>query len=232
MAARPLGGGGGGSNPLAAVAMIAVMVVASVVSFGVSSAVMGSWAWGFGMAANATGMAMIAGGAAGIAAMAVGGYLVSSAFKAKLPDFGGLGGADMLGNSPSYSWEVQPNPLAEGTTLPVLYGKFLVAAPLIARYVESAGTQQHLNLLYALAAHRIDAVENVLINDQHMNTYRDTVLDVRMGDADQTPVPFFGDLKEEVSISAKLSTEWTQRLLPRHDAGFRRGNRLSPVLCQ
>lgn len=57
----------------------------------------------------------------------------------------------MLGNSPSYSWEVQPNPLAEGTTLPVLYGKFLVAAPLIARYVESAGTQQHLNLLYALA---------------------------------------------------------------------------------
>lgn len=220
MAARPLGGGGGGSNPLAAVAMIAVMVVASVVSFGVSSAVMGSWAWGFGMAANATGMAMIAGGAAGIAAMAVGGYLVSSAFKAKLPDFGGLGGADMLGNSPSYSWEVQPNPLAEGTTLPVLYGKFLVAAPLIARFVESAGTQQHLNLLYALAAHRIDAVENVLINDQPMSTYRDTVLDVRMGDVDQTPVPFFGDLKEEVSISAKLSTEWTQRLLPGTMQGF------------
>lgn len=40
-------------------------------------------------------------------------------------------------------------------------------------------------------AHRIDAVENVLINDQHMNTYRDTVLDVRMGDADQTPGAVF-----------------------------------------
>lgn len=219
MAARPLGGGGGGSNPLQMVAMIAVMVVAAVVTYGASSAVMGGWAWGMGMAANASATAMIVGGAAGIATMAIGGMLVSTAFKTKTPDFG-ASNADALGSSPSYSWQPQANPLAEGTTLPVLYGKFLATPPLIARNVESAGRKQYLNLLYALAGHRIDAVEAVQLNDQDLGTYSEVVLETRLGDVNQGAIPFFGDLKEETAISAKLSTAWTQRTLPGSLQGF------------
>jgi hypothetical protein len=222
MAARPQGGGGGGSNPLAMVAMIAVIVVASIVTAGVAGAALGT-AWGaaavgtVGYTAAGVGglsaMGAIAAYAAGAAVMAIGGYLVSSSFKAKQPDFGG-GGQEALGSSPSFSWQAQGNPLAEGTTLPVLYGRFLVTPPLIARHVESGGTQQYLNMLYALAGHRIEAVEKVLINDQPIEDYKSTVLDVRMGDADQGVIPYFGDLKEELAISAKLTTEWTQRELP------------------
>lgn len=217
MAARPQGGGGGGSNPLATIAMIAVIVVATVVTYGAAGYAAGT-AWGAGTFATVGGVGLSAAGTAfavgaGAIAMGVGGYLVSSAFKAKAPDYGG-GGQDALGNSPSYSWQAQGNPLAEGTTLPVLYGRFMITPPLIARHVESAGTQQHLNLLYALAGHRIDAVEDVLINDQSYSTYKNTQLDVRLGDADQQVVPYFNDLKEEISIGAKLSTSWVQREMP------------------
>ena len=74
--------------------------------------------------------------------------------------------SEALGNSPSYSWQAQANTLNEGTVLPVLYGRFMVTPTLIARNVVAAGRNQYLNLLYALAGHRIDAVEKVLINDQ------------------------------------------------------------------
>lgn len=225
MTARPHGGGGGGgggSNALQMVAMVAVMVVASVVTYGVASAVTtGAWAWGMGMAAGASATGMIAGAAAGMGTMLLGGLLVSAAFKTRTPDYGGFGSAsEALGNSPSYSWQAQANTLNEGTVLPVLYGRFMVTPPLIARNVEATGRNQYLNLLYALAGHRIDAVEKVLINDQEISTYRDAVLQTRMGDTNQTVIPFFGDLKEEVAVSAKLTTEWTVRSVPGSIQGF------------
>lgn len=223
MAARPQGGGGGGSNPLAMVAMIAVIVVATIVTYGAAGVAAGS-AWGAGSFATVGGFGLSAAGAAfaavaGATVMGVGGYLVSTAFKNKLPDYGG-GGQDALGSSPSYSWQTQPNPLAEGSTLPVLYGRFMITPPLVARHVDSSGKQQHLNLLYALAGHRIDAVEEVIINDQPYTAYKNTVLDVRLGDPDQAVVPYFGDLKEEVNIQAKLSTDWTTREFPGTLQGF------------
>lgn len=222
MTARPLGGGGGGgSNVLQAVAMIAVMVVAAVVTYGASTAVTtGAWAWGFGMAQGASAAGMIVGGAAGIATMAIGGALVSSVFKPNQPDFGSLGGMDALGASPTYSWQSQSNTLAEGTTLPILYGRFMITPPLIGRYVESVGTKQHLNLLYALCGHEIDAVERVIINDQESSTYKDIVLEPRFGTANQEVIPFFGDLKEENAFGIKLTTEWLQKTLSGSIQGF------------
>ena len=215
MTARPQGGGGGGSNVLATVAMIAVLVVASVATWGVG----GVAGWSVFGSVGTLGWGATAGAIAGAAVMAVGGYLVSNAFKTKLPDFGG-GGQDALGASPSYSWQAQPNPLAEGTTLPVLYGRFMVTPPLISRYVDCAGRDQYLNLQYALAGHQIDAVEACLINDQPWESYKNAQLDTRMGYADQEPIPYFADLREEIGISAKLSTEWTTREIPGSIQGF------------
>ena len=223
MTATPFGGGGGdGKNPLAMVAMIAVMVVASIVSYGTSSLVMsGAWSWGMGTVAGASNAAMFAGGLAAAGVTALGGMLVSSAFKPKQPDFGGFGGLESsMGASPSYSWSAQANPLAEGTILPVLYGRFLVTPPLIGRYVESAGKTQHLNLLYALTGHEITEVESVLVNDQPHTVFQGTQLDVRQGRVDQQVVPYFNDLKEEISIGTKLTTEWAERDLPGSMQGF------------
>lgn len=221
MTARPHGGGGGGggSNSLQMVAMVAVMVVASAVTYGVGGAAFAGLWGSVGM--GTLGLGAVAGAAAGMATMLLGGMLVSTAFKTRAPDFGGFGSAsEALGNSPTYSWQAQANTLNEGTVLPVLYGRFMVTPPLIARNVDSAGRNQHLNLLYALAGHRIDAVEKVLINDQEISTYRDAVLETRMGDTGQSVIPFFGDLKEEIAISAKLTTEWTMRSLPGSVQGF------------
>ncbi len=223
MAARPQGGGGGGSNPLATVAMIAVMVAASVMTYGVSSLVTtGAWGWGMGMAAGASAAGMVAGAVAGAAVIGVGGYLVNSTFKPNQPDFG-LGGQEALGASPSYSWQAQANPTAEGTTLPVLYGRFMVTPPMMARYVESAGKTQYLNMQYALAGHQIDAVEAVKINDQPWESYTGTQMDVRLGYVDQEPIPYFSDLREEIGIGAKLTTDWTVREIPGSVQGFALG---------
>lgn len=220
MAARPQGGGGGGSNPLATVAMIAVIVVAAVVTSGAAgylagAGFSGSFATLGGYGLSAAGTALAAG--AGAAAMGIGGYLVSSAFKSSTPDYGS---GDSLGASPSYSWEAQTNTLAEGATLPVLYGRFLATPPLIARYVQSAEKNQYLNLQYALAAHKIDAVEGVLINGQPYATYSGTQVDVRLGEINQEPIPYFGDLYEEISVGAKLTTDWVTREIPGSIQGF------------
>ena len=59
--------------------------------------------------------------------------------------------------SPSYSWEHTPNlSAAHKTPLPVIYGTAQVKPIVKNRFIEIIGEKQYLNVLYSLAAHKID----------------------------------------------------------------------------
>lgn len=216
IAARPLGGGGK-KNPWATVAMLAVTLVASAVTMGVSGLAVGAgWQWGFGVFAEAGFWAGAAGIAAGMAVGIAGGLAVNALFPPPAQDTGGPNSAQ--GNSPTYGWEAGANPVAEGVTLPMLYGTHRVTPPIIGKYVETVGSNQHLNLLMAVAGHQLDSIGSVEINNQPMSSYRATVIETRPGSLNQAPCQHFGDTREDTAIQAKLSMEWTERLIPGNGA--------------
>ena len=198
IAAVPRGGGSSGKNPLATVAMIAVMVAATYASGGAFA--VGGW-----FAAGSTSANLLS---AGI--MLAGGVLVSALFPAALPDVAAPNGGD-IGGTPTYSWDPDPNASAEGVAWPVVYGTHRVCPVRLSYHIETQGDDQYLNLLFGVADHALTSITDVEIDGNPVSQYPDVVVETRLGALDQAPVQFFGDTKADVAVGAKLSTSWTTR---------------------
>lgn len=214
--ARPMGGGGGGKDTWRIVAMVVVMVVATVVTWGAAGVIAGT-AWGAGTAVTIGGASLSWGGALAVAAVSAavtvaGSMAVNALIPPTSPDFGGPN--NNQGNTPTYGWEPGANAVSEGVTLPVLYGRHRVAPPIVARYVETAGNTQYLNVLMAVADHELAGIDDVRINDQPVSNYRSMQVETRPGAVLQSPVQHFGDLKADVPLQVKLSTSWAAREIP------------------
>ncbi len=201
-AAVPKGGGGGGKNPLATVLMLAVTIVAIVVSQGALAPYFGA-AWGTAAAGGYAGYI-----AAGI--MVVG----SLAISALCPP----GTADLTGNSAdgskssTYGWDTEAaNISTEGSALPILLGTVRIVPPLIGKYVELSGNKQYLNLLYAIADHAVDSISGIRINNNPISDFSGVATENRLGAINQSPIQYFSDTRNDVAVGAKLSTDWVTR---------------------
>ena len=199
---------GGGSNPLATVAMLAVMVVAYVYAPPLGAAMSAYIGVGSSAALFYTGIAY-----AGI--MIAGAALVNAVLPPGAPDQLGLPSG--LGNSPTYGWGADTNAVYEGGTLPVLYGTHRVIPPRVGKYVSTEDGKQVLNLLFAVAGHALDAISNVEINDTPYEDYNDSgvpasvVITTRLGANDQTAIPAFLNTIAENPVGVELGNSWTTR---------------------
>ena len=192
--------GGDGKNPLAIVAMIALMVVAIVTvqpelagyatSLGMVGATAGSLSTG--------GLLMVGIGTA--AFMTVGGMLINSVFPASMPD---LSMGD-INSSATYSWIPGANALYEGGALPEIFGTHRVVPPLISHFIEIVGNKQYLNLLFAVAGHQVDSISDVRINEIDSNNFVGILIETRLGTIFQGVIPFFGDSRYDHSVSVRL----------------------------
>lgn len=192
-------GGKGGKSIIALVAMIAIMIIAPY-----AGAAMGELAIetaGVNVMAAETLGGMIAaygGYAIGYGAVMVAGGLLLSALAPKPPQLG----AD---SSATYSWDEKNNFVHEGATLPELYGQMRVTPPLVSHYILTDGNRQYLNLLYAIAGHKITSIDNIYINDNLSSTYTgvETVTD-RIGNVNQPVIDYFGDNRVDISVHKSL----------------------------
>ncbi|HEY6021472.1 MAG TPA: hypothetical protein VIY48_16690, partial [Candidatus Paceibacterota bacterium] len=128
----------------------------------------------------------------------VAGGLLLSALAPKPPSLG----AD---SSATYAWNGKNNYVDEGSTLPELYGQMRVTPPLVSHYIETAGNKSYLNLLYAVAGHKITSVDNVYINDNLYTTYTGVeVVKDRLGAVNQRVIDYFGDNRVDISVHKHL----------------------------
>ena len=195
--------GGGGKDVLRVVAMIAVMVVAYIYA-----PPAGAWlSASMGGAISASAGAAIAG--AGI--MMAGSLLVNALLPANIADATG-GTTSDYSQSSTYGWSVSGNTDAEGVAWPILYGTHRITPPVIGKYVEVVGDKQYLNILYAVADHAIDAIDetSIEINGNPVAAETDDLAwDVRRGDVDQAVIQYFNDTRFSKSVGSKLGVTWT-----------------------
>jgi predicted phage tail protein len=192
--------GGDGKNPLAIVAMLALIVVTA----GAATPLAG--AMGIG---GAMGTALVSTGM-----MVAGGLAIQALFPMSQPDVQGSGD---INNSPTYSWDPGGNMLVEGGTLPEVLGVCRVTPPVISKYIRSVGDKQYLNVLYALAGHRITDIRDVRMNGTSVDDINGVNViverDCRLGDATQVVLPNFDDVRSDISVGVKLTETdtWTTR---------------------
>lgn len=196
--AVPHGGGDGGKNPMAMILQI-VLVAAVIWAAPVLAGAMG-------FVAETTAFA-VAQAVIGGVMMAAGGLLIN----AICPPPGFEPMPQGVANSPTYSWNVEPNRLGEGLPLPVLYGEHRITPPLIARHVETVDNKQYLNLLYLVADHYVDYIGDIKINDTPAEYFDGVDIEVRKGAVNQEVIQFFSDTRADIPVRIKLSREWVTR---------------------
>lgn len=206
----PLGGGGGGKNPLAAVAMVALMVSAPYLGGVLAGAAQGLFV-GAGM--NAVTYGAYAASVGSALVLAGGGVLINAALPPVRPDLPSLGTGARNGweESATYGWGVEDNPTHNGRPVPVLYGRKAGVTPFLAgRYVSTDGDKQYLNLLFIVAEGPLDAITDVKINDNPVTNYEAVQVETRLGTASQTVIPWFNDTINERPVGSKLAADtWT-----------------------
>jgi predicted phage tail protein len=189
------GGGGGGKNVLRLVAMI---VVAFVAPYATSALV------------GIEGAAVL--GAAGVSMVTaaitmVGGMVVNSMIpppKSRDASSGGSKDAD----TPTYGVDGPKNSSAEGIVVPVVYGKHRFGGNLINAYTVNDGDTQFVHLLFNAGEGPVASLTDVLINDQTPDKFKDTVIETRLGDADQPLIGMFAQQIIPRNIGLELTTDW------------------------
>lgn len=188
------GGGGSGKSILRIVALIAVAVFAPYLAsalVGVNGAAI----------IGAVGVQMVT---AGI--MVAGGLLVNAMFpppKAKNP--GAAVGPD---DTPTYGIDGPKNVSAEGVVVPIVYGKHRYGGNLINAYTTNDGDSQFVHLLYNIGEGPIASVTDVQLNDIPIENFRDAQIDVRLGYADQQPIPWFNQQIVPRNVGQELTMAW------------------------
>lgn len=193
----PRGGGGGGKSPLKAIAMVAVMVVASYAApYLVSGLYYGT---GFSAKAALVASSIAPAGVMGIAKGAVmlaGGALVNAVLPSSTPNFdSGYSGPSAFEESPSYSIEGGSNQQRAGKALPVVYGTVRTKPYLIGNYVttDNKANTQKLNALFALSDCKIDNVYGVELNNTPITSFSETSIATTKGEYDQVALEGFRD---------------------------------------
>ena len=185
-------GGGDSKNIARMVAMLAVVLSAPYLAS----------MWGGGWAASTAGV-LTAKGVAFQAGITVAGSLIVNAL---LPvnvapmdlNWGGLK------SSSTYAWDSKGNKNQEGIALPVIYGRHRVVPPVISRYVSQSGDNQYLNILYAVAGHEVQAIEDIRINEQSITAYSDITTEIKLGTNDQTAIVGFDDVRTTTRVYALI----------------------------
>lgn len=201
-AAVPKGGGGGGNKALRAVLTIAVMVAVTVVSYGT----LGPAAAGMMGITENIGILAVSSAIAATLNMAAS-CLINALLPLNTPDL--VGTSADTEKSATYGWGNTSNIQSEGSALPVLFGTVRITPPLIGKYVETIHNSQYLNLLYAIADHSVDSISNILINNNPAEIYSGVTVDTRLGEINQSVIPYFNNTRTDVSVGHKVSTEWS-----------------------
>lgn len=176
------GGDGGGKQILRSVALIAVAVVATLISGGVLLPTLGPLA-----------AALVSAGV-----LVAGSVIVN--FAIPLPKTTGTS------NSQSYSWSGAVMSVGQGTPISVGFGKFSPSWKVISSYTHTQGDKQYLNLLLCAGFGPANDILDININGNPIANYEGVTIEKRLGTNDQVGVSYFSDTVSERGQSSRLKT--------------------------
>lgn len=176
------GGDGGGKQILRSVALIAVAVVATLISGGVLLPTLGPLA-----------AALVSAGV-----LVAGSVIVN--FAIPLPKTTGTT------DSQSYSWSGPVMSVGQGTPISVGFGKFSPSWKVISSYTHTQGDTQYLNVLLCAGFGPANDILDININGNPIANYEGVTIEKRLGVNDQTAVSYFSDTVSERGQSSRLKT--------------------------
>ena len=199
-------GGGGGSNPLQIIASVALVLLSITAPF------LAPASWGLAAGTLFAGGTLTSLGTMVSAGIMIGGsLLMSSIFPSVKPSLGsGFGMGNALDESPTYRWSAQSNPYEQGGVIPIVQGDCQKIVPVrLCSYIKSDGKKQYYNALYLVAEGQVDAIYDVLINDNPSRNYADISITTRLGTADQEIIQEFDDIMQEYGVGKELQAAST-----------------------
>ncbi|MBK8909043.1 MAG: hypothetical protein IPM60_14450 [Rhodospirillales bacterium] len=204
------GGGGGGKNPLRAVMMIAVAVLA-VYTGGLAAGLMG-------FTAGTTGFA-VASAAVGAVVTAVGSLIVNAIAPPPRPKLGDLSlGGPQSRTSPTLSITgTQNRTNLYGPVLRV-YGRHKVFPTLAAHpYTEVQGSDQYFRMLFDFGYGPLQ-LSDLRIGTVPLDQFEDVETEVRQGFGTDAPITLYSNTVREDQYSLKLTNAGGPQVLESHDA--------------
>ena len=196
---------GGGKNPLRTLLTLAVLVVASFVSMGVSNLLV------FGAEGALAGFGGVAGAIAAGAITAAGMLAANALVQIKPPH---LPSASSEADSTTYSISGARNNLSPFGTVPVLLGRHRITPPQGANpYTEIVGNDQYVRQLFILGYSDIALVSEIRIGDTPLSNFKDVQWEFIPETASSAyPKYYSWDVNEEaLSIQLKEADDWQFR---------------------
>jgi len=191
---------GGDNGILRVVAMIAVVVVAAIVS-GPAGGAWSSSSFGMGMSAT-TASALVSS-----AIMVAGAMLINAVLPPTAPDTPQIG-KDAWNESPTYGWGPLRQTEGQGYPIPILFGKMRVAGHVISKFVEVNGQKQYYNVLLGVAdvppGESGVTISDIEINDQPASYFDGVTITTRPGGVDDTAIDGFDQVVWQQDFASKL----------------------------
>lgn len=109
----------------------------------------------------------------------------------------------------TYGWGGARTLTGQGFPLATTYGRMKSAGILLSRHVISDGEKQYLNLLYCAGEGELTTIDNIRINENPIENYKDVSVDIRLGTNDQTVIPNFNDNYADQPLNYELTENWS-----------------------
>lgn len=186
----PRGGGDGAKSVLRVAAIIALTYV----SGGIAAGTIG------GLTAGS------AGAIAAATAVTIGGTMLINAV---LPPPRQLAEekAKNKSSSSTYGIDGAKNTSSEGVPVPICYGRHRMAGNIIAMHSENIDQVQYLHMLLNAGEGEIDGIEDIKINDQKIEVFKDTETQVRTGTASQPAMPWFNKIIKPINVGLEIKKD-------------------------
>jgi len=118
-------------------------------------------------------------------------------------------GLSSYDQSTTYGWNVQGNSIAQGNSVPILYGTMKITPQYIGKYLEVSNNNQILKILLGLGEGPFDNITEITVNDTPISSFSDTYHEYRLGTNNQTVISDFNDTWSDQGISKKLTNTST-----------------------
>ena len=209
----PGGGGDGGKNTFSAVAMIATVILAGVLTGG-ALATAGISFFGMGI-----GISAVMGGLGVMGGMILVNSLLPTPEMAGAPMLGGggLGGGGADSESPTYGWKGgAQNSWQTGRPYPVLYGKYLVAGQIINHWIETNNVEDYQTVKMLIVMSEgicktpVESVDDIWVDNRiRLSDIKEYEFETTKGGLDQDTVSIgnFDQLHQYQSVSAKIEDQ-------------------------
>jgi len=207
--------GGKGSGVLGIILAMAVMVVAAVVTYGMSSWLAGSAGLGFGLygGAGSTFLTGLGGMVAGMAVSAIGLLAVNSLVSTKQKSTPTLSSSSTTSDPDIYSISGASNALSKWGAVPIILGKIRYVPPLGAcNFTYISGNDQYVEQIFVVSYGKV-AMDNIRIGDTDIELFSSYDLETRLGEASDSDISIHSASvnEESLSILVKNIYGWSTR---------------------